>query len=73
MGRWDDVAKMRRKIRELVGEKDPGLSWIELLNGTHVFSSGDQTHPEVDDMQLELLSLKQNLVKPEDDIVQSYA
>ncbi|GJW07938.1 pentatricopeptide repeat-containing protein [Tanacetum coccineum] len=73
MGRRDDVANMRRKIRELVGEKDPGLSWIELLNGTHVFSSGDQSHPQVDDMQVELMLLQKNLVTPEEDSVQSYA
>nr|XP_043608363.1 pentatricopeptide repeat-containing protein At3g50420 [Erigeron canadensis] len=60
-GQWDDVAKMRRKIKELKGEKDPGLSWIELMSETHVFCSGDQTHPEVDEMQTELLSLRKNL------------
>ncbi|XP_071703361.1 pentatricopeptide repeat-containing protein At3g50420-like [Rutidosis leptorrhynchoides] len=70
MGRWDDVAKMRRKIRELVGEKDPGLSWIESSSDTYVFCSGDQTHPKVDEMHAELVSLQQNSVKLEEDIVQ---
>uniref|UniRef100_A0A6N2N7Z6 Pentacotripeptide-repeat region of PRORP domain-containing protein n=1 Tax=Salix viminalis TaxID=40686 RepID=A0A6N2N7Z6_SALVM len=28
-GRWDGVAEMRRKMRGLMLEKDPGLSWIE--------------------------------------------
>ncbi|KAF5779375.1 putative tetratricopeptide-like helical domain superfamily [Helianthus annuus] len=67
MDRWDDVSKMRRKIRGLVGEKDAGLSWIELVSGAHVFSSGDKTHPEVDELQTELLSLQQNLMKPEEE------
>ncbi|KAK1428945.1 hypothetical protein QVD17_17785 [Tagetes erecta] len=66
MNRWDDVAKMRRKLRGLLGEKDAGLSWIELFGDTHVFSSGDQTHPEVDELQVELLSLQNNLMKQED-------
>ncbi|KAL8266230.1 hypothetical protein R6Q59_003574 [Mikania micrantha] len=66
MNRWDDVARMRRKIRGLMGEKDAGLSWIELYNGAQVFSSGDQTHPDVDDLQAELLSLRKNLMKPEE-------
>ncbi|EFH54004.1 pentatricopeptide repeat-containing protein [Arabidopsis lyrata subsp. lyrata] len=47
-GRWKDVAEMRRKIRGLASAKDPGLSWIEVNNNnTHVFSSGDQSNPEV--------------------------
>ncbi|KAK9053212.1 hypothetical protein SSX86_029844 [Deinandra increscens subsp. villosa] len=64
MNRWDDVAKMRRKIRGLLGEKDAGLSWIELFSHAQVFSSGDKTHPDVDDLQAELLSLQKNLMKP---------
>ncbi|KAI3813336.1 hypothetical protein L1987_18056 [Smallanthus sonchifolius] len=66
LDRWDDVAKMRRKIRGLLGEKDAGLSWIELFSCAHVFSSGDQTHPEVDELKAELQSLQKNLMKLED-------
>ncbi|KAJ9564200.1 hypothetical protein OSB04_000166 [Centaurea solstitialis] len=65
-GRWDDVAKMRRRIRAL-GEKDAGLSWIELSSDTYVFASGDKNHPEMDAMQEELSSLRKNLAKPEED------
>ncbi|CAL9246917.1 unnamed protein product [Arabidopsis halleri] len=47
-GRWEEVAEMRRKIKGLASSKDPGLSWIEVNNNnTHVFSSGDQSTPEV--------------------------
>ncbi|KAK3002802.1 hypothetical protein RJ639_019368 [Escallonia herrerae] len=60
-GRWDDVAKMRKKVRGLMLEKDPGLSWIEDMNTTHVFSSGDQSHPEVNSVQAELHRLQGNL------------
>ncbi|KAI3665738.1 hypothetical protein L6452_44368 [Arctium lappa] len=62
-GRWNDVAEMRRRIRVL-GEKDAGLSWIELSSETYVFSSGDKNHPEIDAMQEELSSLQNNLVRP---------
>ncbi|KVI02658.1 Pentatricopeptide repeat-containing protein [Cynara cardunculus var. scolymus] len=65
-GRWNDVAEMRRKIRVL-GEKDAGLSWIELSSNTYVFSSGDKNHPEIDAMQEELSSLQKNLAKSEED------
>lgn len=65
MGRWDDVANMRRKMRDF-GEKDVGLSWIELWKSTRVFCSGDESHLEVGELRRELMSLKMNLVEQED-------
>ncbi|KAL3525732.1 hypothetical protein ACH5RR_014104 [Cinchona calisaya] len=53
-GRWDDVAQTRRKIRKQMLEKDPGLSWTEIMNDIHVFSSGDHSHPLNDEMRLEI-------------------
>ncbi|XP_024013584.1 LOW QUALITY PROTEIN: pentatricopeptide repeat-containing protein At3g50420 [Eutrema salsugineum] len=62
-GRWEDVAEMRRKIRGLASTKDPGLSWIEVNNNsTQVFSSGDQSNPEVNQAQDELNRLKSNML-----------
>ncbi|KAJ0096377.1 hypothetical protein Patl1_28793 [Pistacia atlantica] len=63
VGRWDGVAAMRRKMRGLVLEKDPGLSWIEAGNDVHVFSSGDQSHPKVGETQAELHRLQGNMRK----------
>ncbi|XP_044470161.1 pentatricopeptide repeat-containing protein At3g50420 [Mangifera indica] len=62
-GRWEGVAEMRRKIRGLVLEKDPGLSWIEARSDVHVFSSGDQSHPRVGETQAELHRLRGNMQK----------
>ncbi|XVF61899.1 hypothetical protein PTKIN_Ptkin08bG0171700 [Pterospermum kingtungense] len=62
-GRWEGVAEMRRKIRDLTMEKDPGLSWIEDKNDIHVFSSGDQLHPLVNDAQAELHRLQGNMIR----------
>ncbi|CAH8359169.1 unnamed protein product [Eruca vesicaria subsp. sativa] len=62
-GRWEDVAEMRRKIRGLASAKDPGLSWIEVNNNnTQVFSSGDQSNPEVIQVQHELHRLKTDML-----------
>lgn len=62
-GRWDEVAEIRRKIRGLASAKDPGLSWIEVNNNnTQVFSSGDQTNPEISQAQDELHRLKSNML-----------
>ncbi|XP_039135258.1 pentatricopeptide repeat-containing protein At3g50420 [Dioscorea cayenensis subsp. rotundata] len=61
VGRWDEVAKMRKKIRELMLEKEPGLSWIEIKNRTHVFSADDESHTQIDDCRNELMRLQGNL------------
>ncbi|KAG8384474.1 hypothetical protein BUALT_Bualt04G0121500 [Buddleja alternifolia] len=42
-GRWDDVSETRRKMRKLMEEKEPGVSWVEVRNDVHVFCSGDQS------------------------------
>ncbi|CAK9185442.1 unnamed protein product [Ilex paraguariensis] len=64
-GRWDRVKEMRRKIRGMVLEKDPGLSWIEVKNSFHVFTSGDQSQTKVGEMQTELHRLQGNLMRLE--------
>ncbi|KAL6993684.1 hypothetical protein U1Q18_011796 [Sarracenia purpurea var. burkii] len=68
-GKWDNVTKMRRKIRELMLEKDPGLSWVEITNDFHLFSSGDQLHPEIGKIQGELHRLQGNMIRLETDEV----
>ncbi|KAK7307595.1 hypothetical protein VNO77_40798 [Canavalia gladiata] len=65
--RWDKVAEIRRNMRGMMLEKDPGLSWIETKNDIHVFSSGDQSHPKADDLQAELHRLKRNMIRTEND------
>lgn len=44
--RWDGVAKMRKLMRERNIKKEPGLSWTEIGNNTHVFAADDNEHPE---------------------------
>ncbi|AES94792.2 putative tetratricopeptide-like helical domain-containing protein [Medicago truncatula] len=66
-GRWDEVAEIRRNMKGLIMEKEPGLSWIEAKNDIHVFSSGDQSHPKVDQVQAELHRLKGNMIRTEND------
>ncbi|XP_027362660.1 pentatricopeptide repeat-containing protein At3g50420 [Abrus precatorius] len=61
--RWDKVAEIRRNMRGLMLEKDPGLSWIEAKNDIHVFYSGDQSHPKADEVQTELHRLKRNMIR----------
>ncbi|GLU19968.1 hypothetical protein SLE2022_361880 [Rubroshorea leprosula] len=65
--RWEGVAEMRRKIRGLMLEKGPGLSWIEAKNNIHVFTSGDQSHRQADEAQAELQRLRENMIKSVED------
>ncbi|KAF5958552.1 hypothetical protein HYC85_005777 [Camellia sinensis] len=45
--RWDGVVKIRKLMRERNIKKEPGVSWIEIRNHTHVFVSDDNKHPEI--------------------------
>ncbi|XP_057481295.1 pentatricopeptide repeat-containing protein At5g39680-like [Actinidia eriantha] len=44
--RWDGVVRIRKLMRERIVKKEPGVSWIEIRNHTHVFVSDDNKHPE---------------------------
>lgn len=61
VGKWNAVVEMRRIIKGLTMEKDPGLSWIEIKNDIHVFSAGDELHPQIDDAQTEIQRLLGNM------------
>lgn len=65
VGRWDDAAEVRKKIRMLMLEKDPGLSWIDIKSVVHVFSADDESHVQIDDCRNELFRLQGNLKKLE--------
>ncbi|KAM6564432.1 hypothetical protein CsatB_024430 [Cannabis sativa] len=66
-GEWNGVSEMRRKIKGMVLEKDPGLSWLEAKNNIQVFFSGIQSQPEVMEAQIALLRLQGNMIKTERD------
>jgi pentatricopeptide repeat protein len=44
-GRWDDVEKVWKLMKDSGVKKDKGRSWIELKNKVHVFVVGDRSHP----------------------------
>ncbi|KAF3791876.1 Pentatricopeptide repeat-containing protein [Nymphaea thermarum] len=44
-GRWDEVAKVRRLMRDRGLSVDPGCSWVEVKGQVHAFLSGDRSHP----------------------------
>ncbi|KAF6135078.1 hypothetical protein GIB67_040389 [Kingdonia uniflora] len=46
-GQWDEVARVRKLMRERGLTADPGCSWVEIKGGVHAFLSGDVTHPQI--------------------------
>eukprot|EP01018_Ginkgo_biloba_P028363 Gb_34253 [translate_table: standard] len=57
-GRWDDVEKVRRMMKENRIKKMPGSSWIEVNNKLYTFLVGDRSHPQTEEIyaMLERLS-----------------
>ncbi|XP_057749340.1 pentatricopeptide repeat-containing protein At2g41080-like isoform X2 [Arachis stenosperma] len=43
-GRWDDVAELRKMLRDRRVKKQGGRSWIEVQGKVHVFAAGDWKH-----------------------------
>lgn len=44
--RWDQVADIRKMMRDQSIKKEPGVSWIDIESITHVFVSDDSMHPD---------------------------
>ncbi|KAK9111332.1 hypothetical protein Scep_018851 [Stephania cephalantha] len=44
VGRWDDILRIRRRMRELGLVKNPGCSWITIAGKVHTFYQGDTSH-----------------------------
>ncbi|XP_059077345.1 pentatricopeptide repeat-containing protein At2g13600 [Cryptomeria japonica] len=65
VGRWDEVQKVRRWMKDRGIEKIPGCSWIEVCKVVHIFCVGDRSHPQTQDIhdKLENLSLEMKAVQ----------
>ncbi|KGN53288.1 pentatricopeptide repeat-containing protein At5g44230 [Cucumis sativus] len=61
-GRWEEVSKLRKVIREKGFKKNPGCSWFEGKNGEiHDFFAGDTTHPRSSEIRQALKQLIERL------------
>lgn len=49
-GMWNDVNRVRRKMKERDVKKIPGCSWIELEGMVHKFLVMDESHSQVSDI-----------------------
>ncbi|KAL6501442.1 hypothetical protein OROGR_026575 [Orobanche gracilis] len=53
-GRWEDVSRIRLKMREKGLARIPGCSWIEIKSRVHVFVRGDKRHINCDEIYIAL-------------------
>lgn len=53
-GRWDDVARIRKKMTDMGVKRRTGFSTIEVDNKLHKFIVRDGLHPQVDEIYSEL-------------------
>eukprot|EP01018_Ginkgo_biloba_P026789 Gb_37516 [translate_table: standard] len=60
-GRWGDVAKVRKMMKDKGVKKDPGCSSIEVKNRVHTFVVGDRSHSETQRIYSRLESLAKQM------------
>ncbi|KAF8391561.1 hypothetical protein HHK36_023867 [Tetracentron sinense] len=60
-GRWDNVAEVRRAMRERGIKKTPGCSFIEARGTIHEFVAGDNSHPEIKKIYTKLDEMSKEL------------
>jgi hypothetical protein len=51
-GRWDDIDKVRKMMRDRGVQKTPGCSWIEINKQVHAFLVGNRPYPESENLHL---------------------
>lgn len=54
VGRWEDVVKIRKNMKERKLVKEAGCSWIEMGGKVHKFFVGDTLHPKASEIYEEL-------------------
>ncbi|GMN67329.1 hypothetical protein TIFTF001_036388 [Ficus carica] len=61
-GKWDDVAKLRRDMRNKGVRKEPGCSWIKYKGKVHIFTADDWSNPFSDQICAELEKLNDKMI-----------
>ncbi|KAL8139572.1 hypothetical protein V2J09_005593 [Rumex salicifolius] len=49
-GMWDKVSMMRKKMKHNRIKKEPGCSWIEVMNEVHTFLANTKVHPKCEEI-----------------------
>lgn len=62
-GKWNEVTRIRSDIRGMGLKKTPGCSWIEVDSNVHIFTAGDQSHNQSDEIYTIIESLTSEIRK----------
>lgn len=60
-GNWDEMGRIRKKMRGKEAKKLAGCSWVYLENRAHTFTSSDMSHSKTEDMYKTLAFLTEEL------------
>ncbi|CAI9101892.1 OLC1v1000046C1 [Oldenlandia corymbosa var. corymbosa] len=63
VGSWENVAKMRRLMKETKVKKEPGMSWVEVKGEIHTFTVGDREHSRTKEIYYKLEELSGLMAK----------
>ncbi|KAJ4960625.1 hypothetical protein NE237_020535 [Protea cynaroides] len=61
-GRWDDVRKIRGRMKEMGLQKDAGCSWIQVKGKVYKFVVGDDARPESEEIRKMWRALEEKIV-----------
>ncbi|KAM7462780.1 hypothetical protein LguiA_030901 [Lonicera macranthoides] len=62
-GKWNEVAQLRRGMRDKGVRKEPGCSWIKYKSRVHIFSADDRSSPYSDQIYAELEKLNFKMIE----------
>lgn len=62
-GRWDEVAEVRKLMKDRRVKKEGGRSWIEVQGEVHVFLAGDRRHERTEEIYEKLAELIKEIEK----------
>ncbi|GFP95299.1 putative pentatricopeptide repeat-containing protein at1g68930 [Phtheirospermum japonicum] len=62
-GKWDEVARLRRGMRDKGVRKEPGCSWIKYKNKVHIFTADDKSNPFSDRIYEELEKMNCRMIE----------
>ncbi|XVF27601.1 hypothetical protein REPUB_Repub14bG0122300 [Reevesia pubescens] len=63
VGMWDNVANVRRLMKDYNMKKEPGVSWIEVKDKIYTFIVGDRSHARSEEIYAKLDELSHRLNK----------
>ena len=65
-GRWKDVERVRKRMRFMGVSKEAGCSWLEFKSKVHVFVVGDDQHPDIEEIKVEVRRLARHMKDDEE-------